>query len=320
MVMVTSAEYTGFKHLPYTVKGEIEQCREGWDVRTINVLMRKEVTNSSDKDIQVVMKSVDSEIINSDYQTTIYTKTSSTYDNSYKENGNLFLGTVKPSESVIVTIRTVALLRKFKKNIVPQNIPIAAYASGNLSTDVYKYLYSSMFIESNANAIISEALNLKRKSTSANELIENTVNYTKSSLKLDVNSLYRNKGALSALKNKEGVCQEFADLTVALLRASGIPARVCTGLIFTNLDDAVEWSNAYSWFHDWVEVYIPEYGWMAIDPTNLSTVYTLDQYPSVYLMTLYYDDRYFDYMLSPEKADWSYSQTLQYVDGYRELD
>ncbi len=73
-----------------------------------------------------------------------------------------------------------------------------------------------------------------------------------------------------------GVCQDFAHLTIALLRAVGTPARYVSGFLFakdeTTLqgdlgrpgqDDVVHVQT-----HAWVEAAVPGHGWFAVDPTN----------------------------------------------------
>ena len=45
----------------------------------------------------------------------------------------------------------------------------------------------------------------------------------------DESSAYANKGALSALKNMKGVCEEFTTLFVAMCRAVDIPSRAIEG-------------------------------------------------------------------------------------------
>ncbi|HDH97452.1 MAG TPA: transglutaminase domain-containing protein, partial [Proteobacteria bacterium] len=62
--------------------------------------------------------------------------------------------------------------------------------------------------------------------------------------------------ALEVLELMRGDCNEHATLTVALLRAVGIPSKLLAGLIY--LDGAF-------YYHAWVGVYVGE--WIAIDPT-----------------------------------------------------
>jgi transglutaminase-like putative cysteine protease len=67
-------------------------------------------------------------------------------------------------------------------------------------------------------------------------------------------------GAVNALKRGKGDCTEYSDLFVALCRAKNIPARVITGYRVDR--------NATSPKHNWVEVYLQEYGWVPFDPSN----------------------------------------------------
>ena len=68
-----------------------------------------------------------------------------------------------------------------------------------------------------------------------------------------------------------GVCQDFAHLSIAMLRVLGVPARYVSGYFFT-VDDrtgsVAETDEVEVETHAWVEVAVPGYGWWAIDPTN----------------------------------------------------
>lgn len=74
---------------------------------------------------------------------------------------------------------------------------------------------------------------------------------------------------------KVGVCQDFAHLTIAMLRAAGIAARYVSGYFYasdptdseTADDDEIVVAT-----HAWVEAAVPGWGWWAIDPTNVSPV------------------------------------------------
>ncbi len=65
------------------------------------------------------------------------------------------------------------------------------------------------------------------------------------------------------LKNKEGVCQDFAHLFCALARANGIPARYVSGYLHQGIGYFGD-----SQMHAWAECFIPEAGWIGFDPTN----------------------------------------------------
>lgn len=63
---------------------------------------------------------------------------------------------------------------------------------------------------------------------------------------------------------KAGVCQDFTNVLLQLVRMAGIPARYVSGYICTN-DILTRGEGAT---HAWVEVYLPFYGWLGVDPTN----------------------------------------------------
>jgi transglutaminase-like putative cysteine protease len=77
-----------------------------------------------------------------------------------------------------------------------------------------------------------------------------------------------------ALKQRTGVCQDFAQVMIAILRSAEIPARYVTGYIETESQrKASEARRApaligASESHAWVEVFLPGGFWWALDPTN----------------------------------------------------
>lgn len=66
------------------------------------------------------------------------------------------------------------------------------------------------------------------------------------------------------LNLKAGVCQDFAHVLTAMLRLTGIPARYVSGYICPNRDGM----RGEGATHAWAEAYLPEYGWLGLDPTN----------------------------------------------------
>ncbi|MDQ6903088.1 MAG: transglutaminase family protein [Bacteroidota bacterium] len=65
-------------------------------------------------------------------------------------------------------------------------------------------------------------------------------------------------------KLKAGVCQDFAHILLVFLRMFGIPSRYVSGYICPK-DKEMRGEGAT---HAWVEAYVPNYGWLGLDPTN----------------------------------------------------
>lgn len=71
--------------------------------------------------------------------------------------------------------------------------------------------------------------------------------------------------ATDALHAGAGVCQDFAHLTLALLRTVGIPARYVSGYLHPSADAPVG-ETAQGQSHAWVEAWLGE--WLPFDTTN----------------------------------------------------
>jgi transglutaminase-like putative cysteine protease len=69
------------------------------------------------------------------------------------------------------------------------------------------------------------------------------------------------------LRTRRGVCQDFAHLEIAMLRALGLPARYVSGYVYNRPSDgsARPYADAS---HAWISVYSPSLGYVDFDPTN----------------------------------------------------
>ncbi len=67
---------------------------------------------------------------------------------------------------------------------------------------------------------------------------------------------------------REGVCQDFAHLAVSGLRSLGLIAAYVSGYIMTYPPEGQEKRQGSDASHAWVALYVPDYGWLHVDPTN----------------------------------------------------
>ena len=70
------------------------------------------------------------------------------------------------------------------------------------------------------------------------------------------------------MKERRGVCQDFAHLAIACIRSVGLPARYVSGYLETLPPPGVEKLNGVDASHAWFAVFIPDMGWVEFDPTN----------------------------------------------------
>ncbi len=72
----------------------------------------------------------------------------------------------------------------------------------------------------------------------------------------------------TVLKERRGVCQDFAHLMIASLRACGLAARYVSGYILTEPPEGQERLEGADASHAWLSVFMPGHGWIDLDPTN----------------------------------------------------
>lgn len=71
--------------------------------------------------------------------------------------------------------------------------------------------------------------------------------------------------AVQAWEERKGVCQDYAHLTLVLLRSMGIPSRYVSGYLHPKRDAAIG-ETVEGQSHAWVEAWTG--GWWGFDPTN----------------------------------------------------
>jgi tetratricopeptide (TPR) repeat protein len=122
--------------------------------------------------------------------------------------------------------------------------------------DTLKYLKNEENFRYNSRSISEAAQNLN--GTTREEQVRNIFEFVKNNLEYHI-FLEQDRGAKKALKDGRGDCTEYSELMVTLCRAKKIPARIVMGLI-PKITGQVG-------YHNWVEVFFPEYGWVSFDPT-----------------------------------------------------
>ena len=112
---------------------------------------------------------------------------------------------------------------------------------------------------------ISEMINSKDfTSISPYKMVMDFCEYIYSNFKYIQGITHVNSKLDEVWQMKAGVCQDFTYILLQMVRMLGIPARYVSGYICPS-DDASRGEGAT---HAWIEAYIPNYGWLGVDPTN----------------------------------------------------
>lgn len=82
--------------------------------------------------------------------------------------------------------------------------------------------------------------------------------------------------APTVLERGNGSCSEYTFVFIAMCRAAGLPARYVGSVV--QIDDRTSMDDE---FHRWVEIYLPNYGWVPIDPSGGDQASSRDQAKSI---------------------------------------
>lgn len=116
-------------------------------------------------------------------------------------------------------------------------------------------------IKQKSQELTSNKKSVVEKIKSINDYVIQTLNYNNEKIKYNIR-----QGSLEAINNPSNVvCLEYSDLTIALLRAADIPARMPVGYGYSG--DLKKSSSVSDSLHSWVQAYVPNNGWINLDPT-----------------------------------------------------
>lgn len=124
--------------------------------------------------------------------------------------------------------------------------------------DLSLFLQPEEMIQSDDDKIVEMGSSLR--GVNEIETAKNIFEFTRDHLEYH-NFNNSHQGAKRALKKGRGDCTEYAELMIALLRSLGIPSRLVMGVTLHT-----EKEKRFG-FHNWVEVYFRELGWVSFDPT-----------------------------------------------------
>ncbi len=212
-------------------------------------------------------------------QKVYFTNVSPTPSNIYKDaEGNIIASFEVPANTIgTITLEGYIVTNQdaYQAGSAPVNMDWTAYREAISKASYLKnYLTATKYWQSNDSNIKSEAEKLMADKTTVMDIIKADYAYIGDKLTYDdnkANSENERIGAKAALEGGASVCMEYADLMIALLRAQGIPSRAALG--YANITETQEAQVR----HQWVQVWIPDYGWYSVDPTLESNNMRLGQ-------------------------------------------
>ncbi len=186
------------------------------------------------------------------YQRVIFNKIDGPLDNIIADKDGNWIAQFLPNDSFkdITISGFVQIFSQPRKHLVPA------------VDDLYNNINPTHYWNSNEVVIRNIAKELK----TPRDVYDYVVNY----LEYDKNlHSYKRRPSTEILsQNRKGICRDFTDLFISIMRAKGIPAREVIGYAHTDNPDAKPVSFFTDILHSWVEYWDSDKGiWVPSDPT-----------------------------------------------------
>lgn len=136
--------------------------------------------------------------------------------------------------------------------------PLARIGEAAREPRVFEFLQESRFVEMSPE-VWRLALDVTDGVTDAWQAALALMRWTHEHIRYVTASTTVHTHTRDVLRDKQGVCQDFAHVMISLCRALKIPALYVSGYLATENASAT---------HAWVEVLIPGVGWRPLDPTH----------------------------------------------------
>jgi transglutaminase-like putative cysteine protease len=136
--------------------------------------------------------------------------------------------------------------------------PLARIGEAARETRMFDFLQESRFVELSPE-VWRLALDITDGVKDTWQAALALMGFVHGQLRYESNSTNVHTHARDVLKERRGVCQDFAHVMISLCRTLKIPALYVSGYLATESASAT---------HAWTEVLIPGLGWRALDPTH----------------------------------------------------
>ncbi len=177
-------------------------------------------------------------------------------DSENNWHGVFEISEVAPSETKVVRLELLYEVGIYDPNLTSQNVGLISEVPSWLEPYLQpddKWESDNFMIQQRAMEVVAGQPNVY---LAAKQILESVV------VSLDYQVQTARHGAVWALQNGVGDCSEYTDLSIALARAAGIPARAMYGWGYSEDNMAG---------HAWLEFYLPNVGWQPADPTWAET-------------------------------------------------
>ncbi|MFT5044668.1 MAG: transglutaminase-like putative cysteine protease [Porticoccaceae bacterium] len=138
----------------------------------------------------------------------------------------------------------------------------AVRSNPSLSKECQAFLISTLLVDTDSKTICDYAAASSKAGQSVFDIVDDLMRRLKLDMAYVKGVTDVHTTAVAALNATQGVCQDFAHISIACLRSLGLATRYVCGYHAT-----IKRRSEYE-PHAWASVYVPQCGWLDFDPTN----------------------------------------------------
>lgn len=142
--------------------------------------------------------------------------------------------------------------------------PLAGLDACRELAHCYDFLQASAYVDTSVETW-RLALDVVNQETDAWQAAQTVMRFIHREFQYQPNSTHVHTTMQEVLQLRTGVCQDFAHVMLGLCRVLKLPARYVSGYLYNGPAEHLIGAQAS---HAWVEVYLPDHGWLGLDPTN----------------------------------------------------
>ncbi len=171
----------------------------------------------------------------------------------------------EPHDELIIEAQSrIHTTSQYQEGGAPTGICFDAMAQVVKNDMLHPFLSSSHYVTVD-HEIWHHAVDAREERKDVFETAEALMRYVYQNWNYESNSTAANTHMSEVLKQRRGVCQDFAHVMIGLCRSLNIPARYVSGYLYNGPNAHLRGAQAS---HAWCEIWLPERGWFGLDPTN----------------------------------------------------
>lgn len=146
----------------------------------------------------------------------------------------------------------------------PLGVTFEAVAAGKRDEMIHPFLGSSRYVTVDEN-LWRYAVDVRDERPDVFESASAIMSHIHQNWLYQPNSTSASTHLDEVMRDRRGVCQDFAHVMIGLCRSLGIPARYVSGYLYNGPSGHLRGAQAS---HAWCEIWLPVRGWFGLDPTN----------------------------------------------------